>query len=145
MAALSAFLIAGLFNVFGQRPSQSSASAQGATLRVSTPTRLRGGLIFQTRVSFSADHTLRHPVLELSDPWFESMTLNSIQPAPVSEARGADGVRFLFGKLGGGKTAAVYLEWSVNPTNVGSRTETATLLDGSRPLASVDRNVVTFP
>jgi hypothetical protein len=138
-------VILALLNFFGQRPTASSATAQGASLEMSTPSRLRGGLIFQSRFRFSADHTLRHPVLELSDDWFESMTLNSIQPQPVDEERGDNGIRLLFGKLAEGKTASVYLEWSVNPTNVSSRTETATLLDGDQPLTSVDRHVVIFP
>jgi hypothetical protein len=145
LTVMLALVVLALVGFFGQRPSETQASGQGASLGVSTPERLRGGLIFQTRFSFRADQTLRHPVLELSNNWFDGVTLNSIQPAPISEARGEHGVRLLFGKLSAGKTDTVYLEWSMNPTTVGSRDLTATLLDGDSTLTSVNRHLIVFP
>jgi hypothetical protein len=145
LAAMVVVLALALWSFFGQRPTETSASARGVSFQLSSPTRLRGGLIFQTRISFRAAHTLRHPVVELSDNWFDGVTLNSIQPAPVSEARGSHGVRLLMGKLAGGKSETLYLEWSVNPTTVGGRDLTATLLDGDRVLTTIERHVIFFP
>jgi|1186.fasta_scaffold00299_3 hypothetical protein len=138
-------MVLALFNFFGQRPSETSATGQGASLRVSVPSRLRGGLIFQSRFTFSADHVLRHPALELSDNWFDGMTLNTTEPAAIAEGRGSDGLRFSYGKAAAGKSQTVYFEWSVNPTTAGSRDLTATLLDGDRVLTTVDRDLVVFP
>jgi len=39
----------------------------------------------------------------------------------------------------------VYLQCQVNPTNVGRRSQDVALLDGNRPIVSVDRTVTVFP
>ena len=44
-----------------------------------------------------------------------------------------------------GETKTVWMEWSVNPTDVATRHETATLYDGKTPLTTVHRTVTIFP
>lgn len=142
---LLALIVAALFNVFGQDPSTASSSANGATLSISGPTRVRGGLIFQTRFQISSSQAVKDARIALSPGWFESMTLNSTSPQPSTETYGAGAVRFAFGSLRPGETKTIWLEWSVNPTNVATRHETATLYDGKTPLTTLHRTVTIFP
>ena len=81
----------------------------------------------------------------MSPGWFESMTLNSTSPQASAETYGAGGVRYSFGALRPGEAKTVWMEWSVNPTNVATRHETATLYDGKTPLTTVHRTVTIFP
>src|SRR3954467_12223282 len=57
---LVVFVLLAAANVFGQRPSSAAASGSAAQLVVSTPSTVRGGLIFQTRVEVSARRRLAH-------------------------------------------------------------------------------------
>lgn len=67
IALFAAFALLGLLNVFGQRTSPSTAQAAGATLRVTAPRTVRGGLFFQSRVEIRARRALEHPRLVLDE------------------------------------------------------------------------------
>lgn len=138
-------LLAGA-DVFGQRPSSAAASGPVAQLVVSTPSTVRGGLIFQTRVDVVARRGITHPTLVLGGGWFDSMTLNSVQPGPESQASRGAGVTFAYPALGAGDRMTVWLEWSANPTNVAwNRPEQISLDDGGSPLVALTRHVTVFP
>jgi|tagenome__1003787_1003787.scaffolds.fasta_scaffold20599903_2 hypothetical protein len=143
---LVVFVLLAAANVFGQRPSSAAASGSAAQLVVSTPSTVRGGLIFQTRVEVSARRRIAHPTLVLGGGWFDSMTLNSIQPGPESqESRGA-GVTLAYPSLDAGDHMTVWLEWSANPTNVAwNRPQQVALDDGGSPLVALTRHVTVFP
>ena len=66
MALLFALLIAALLNVFGQRASTSETVAPAATLTIRSPTTLRSGLIFQTRLRILASQEIEDAVVVLS-------------------------------------------------------------------------------
>jgi hypothetical protein len=73
------------------------------------------------------------------------MHINSIEPAPVEEL-GRDGRLALdFGPVAAGETATVYMEFQVNPTNVGRRSQDVELRDGDRLLARADLAVTILP
>jgi len=57
------FVLLAAADVFGQRPSSAAASGPAAQLVVSTPSTVRGGLIFQTRVEIAARRRIAHPTL----------------------------------------------------------------------------------
>ena len=59
MGLLFALLIAALLNVFGQRSSTSETVAPAATLTIRSPSTLRSGLIFQTRLRILASQEIR--------------------------------------------------------------------------------------
>jgi hypothetical protein len=129
---LTAISIAGLLNAFGQHPTTNRAAAPAAELAVSAPARVRGGLLFQGRISVLARET-------------EQMTVNTIEPSPTDEA-GQDGRLSLgYGRLEAGDHLVVYLQFQVNPTNVGRRSQRVELRDGPKLLAATDRMVTVFP
>jgi hypothetical protein len=137
--------VAALANVFGQHPSTSHASASFASLDVQSPTRLRGGLIFQTRIQVHARTRIAHPTLVLQHGWFEEMSVNGIVPDPTTQSTVDGTVRLVLPPLAGGHTSTVWIYFQVNPTNVGRRSEDVTLEGARGQRLVVRRSVTVFP
>ena len=145
LAAILVLLVLGLVNMFGQRPRHTEATGADATLAVDAPTRLRGGLLYQGRFRIDAQRLVRHATLVLDRGWTEGMSINTVEPAPIGEAS-RDGLLTLdFGAIQPGATLTAYLQFQVNPTNVGRRPQGVTLADGERQLERVERTVTVFP
>jgi len=145
LTLFAALAVLGLFDVFGQATTQTVASTPAATLRVTAPKAVRGGLFFQSRVDIRARRAIAHPRLVLDEGWVEGMQVNSIEPAPVGEA-GRDGrVVLSYDGLDAGERLVVWLQFEVDPTNVGHRSYDLELDDGETPIATVDRDLTVFP
>jgi hypothetical protein len=134
-----------LLNLFGQHPSDSAASGADATLKLSAPTTLRGGLLFQARFEVTANRDLEHPQLVLGPGWFEELTENSIAPDPVEQSSSNGRVVLSYGPLHAGQKLTVWVDYQVNPVNVGRRTANVALTDGPRPIAQIHRTVTFLP
>jgi hypothetical protein len=145
VATLVGIAAAGLANVFGQRPSTASEAGPAGTLRVRAPDALRGGLLFQARVEVDAAQKLRKPTVVLDAGWLDNLTLNTVQPEPAQTASENGGLVLQFDPLAAGKTLTLYLEFQVNPTTVGRRSQDVVLRDGPREVARVERTVTVFP
>jgi hypothetical protein len=145
LVLVTALIVAGLVNVFGQRPATSRVEANAASLKVYAPAHLRGGLLFMARFTVVAKRDLQRATLVLDPGWLESMTLNTIEPSPVGEASRNGRLALDFGHLPAGRSLLVFIEFQVNPTNVGHRSQSVALYDGARPIAGVKRNVTIFP
>jgi hypothetical protein len=145
LGLLTAISLAALFNVFGQEANVTSASGDAADLEVFAPDALRGGLFFEGRFTVAANDSLEDAVLVLASGWAENMHINTIEPAPTEET-GRDGdLRLHFGPLGAGERLVVYMQFQVNPTNLGRRSADVELYDGDRLIARVDRTITVFP
>jgi hypothetical protein len=145
IALVTLFLFAGLFNAFGQRPSSATASARGATLKVYGPTRVRGGLMFESRFTITAEREIRDAVLVLSQGWLEGMTINTIEPSPIGEASRNGSLSLDLGRVPAGEQHVLYMQFQVNPTNVGRRSIDTQLQDGERLLLTIHRTITVFP
>lgn len=145
LAVLGLIVLAALLGVFGQESTTTVAAGNKAVLSVQAPAHLRGGLLFQARFEIHAKQRLAHPKLALSPGWLEAMTLNTTIPEPVSEVSDPNGLTLEFEPLPAGETLVVWTNWQVNPTNVGRRSEDASLFDGPIRIASVDRTLTVFP
>ena len=145
LALLSLFILAALLSVFGQRSTTSTAAGPGATLTVAAPERLRGGLIFEGRFRIVAHQTIKVPRLVLDGGWMEGMTLNSSEPSPSAETSRDGRLVLDFQQIPSGTTFTYWSQWSVNPVNVGRRSQGVALYDGPHELTSVDRQVTIFP
>jgi hypothetical protein len=142
---ISVISVAGLLNVFGQHPKTTEASGSAAKLTVTAPTRVRGGLFYEGRITVDAQQALDYTVIVLDPGWMEQTSINTIEPSPVDET-GRDGRLSLgYGKLGAGETLTVYLQLQVNPTNVGHRSQRVELRDGPELIATANRSVTVFP
>jgi hypothetical protein len=147
VAVLVVFVALAATNQFGQQPEAHEAVAAAASLRVSTPERLRGGLIYQTRIDVTARQPIAHPMITLGGGWFDGMTLNSVQPGPDAQAGAVGGaVSFTYPALQAGQSLSVYFEWSVNPTTVAWQRDLPVMVaDGSRTLVSQSSTLTVFP
>ncbi len=145
LALVSLFLLAGLLNVFGQRPQTSQAAAPAASLKLYAPTRLRGGLIYEARFTIDAHEDLKNAMLELDPGWIEGTTINTIEPGPIGEASRNGKLLFTLGHIRAGTTYLFFMQLQVNPTNVGRRSQNVALYDGDTLLTSINRTITIFP
>jgi len=145
VAILSLFLVAGLLNVFGQRPQTSQAAASAASLKLYAPSRVRSGLIYEARFTIDAHEDLKNAMLELAPGWIEGTTINTIEPGPIGEASRNGKLLFTLGHIRAGTTYIFFMQLQVNPTNVGRRSQDVALYDGGRLLTRIDRTITIFP
>jgi hypothetical protein len=145
LTCVAALPVLALLGVFGQDPSTVSAAGPAASLSVTAPTRLRGGLIFQVRVKVVARQEIKQLQLDFDEGWWESMSVNSIQPEPSNQNSHDGQIVLSYGDLPAGKTLVCWIYFQVNPTNVGKRREDVALQDGSQLLARVHRSLTIFP
>jgi hypothetical protein len=137
--------VLGLLDVFGQGTTQTVASTPAALLRVSAPTAVRGGLFFQSRVDIRARRAIAHPRLVVDQGWVEGMQFNSTEPAPVSEANRDGRVVLSYDGLDAGERLVVWMQFEVDPTNVGHRPYGLELDDAEAQVAAVHRWMTVFP
>ena len=145
LALLGLVAVAGLLNRFGQHPAESRARVAAATLRLSAPAVVRGGLFFQSRLDVRAAQPIEHPRIVLDVGWLEGMQVNSIEPAPVGETTRAGRVVLSYDALEAGDLLRVWLQFEVNPTNVGHRSYAVELDDAERPVARLSPSITALP
>jgi hypothetical protein len=145
VACLTALPLLAVLNVFGQHPTTTRAASPVADVTVTAPTRLRSGLQFQVRVEVAAHRTVRHLALGFSSGWWDSMGANSIEPQPSSETS-HDGLVVLdMGVVPAGQTLTTWLNFTVNPTHLGTESENLVVADGSHTLVRIHRSLTVFP
>jgi hypothetical protein len=144
-ALLGAVAVLGLLNVFGQRPSTATVDTADAKLELYAPSHLRGGLLYMARFSLTAKQDLKQATLVLDPGWAESMTINTIEPSPTEETSDNGRLSFELGHVPAGESYVLFMEFQVNPTNVGRRSQDVELRDGERHIATIDRTVTVFP
>jgi hypothetical protein len=145
LAAILVLLALGLFNLFGQRPSTTTAEAPAAKLEVHAPERVRGGLYYQARFRIDAISEVKQATLVLDPGWGEGITMNTIVPSPLGEASRDGDLAFELGRIPAGQKHVFFLQLQVNPTNVGHRSQNVRLFDGDQLLATIERTVTVFP
>ncbi|MDX6625513.1 MAG: hypothetical protein QOE56_502 [Solirubrobacterales bacterium] len=142
---LIAFVIAALLNVFGQAPTTTTAEAGAATLTMTAPSRVRGGLLYQAKFQIDAHQAIGAPVLVLDRGWYDETTVNTVEPEPAGTTSDPGHIKLRYPPLKPGRTLVIYIDFQVNPTNVGSHDAGVALEDGSTPIASIDRSQIDFP
>ena len=145
IALTSAVLILGLLNVFGQRPDTLTADSAKAKLEVYAPAHLRGGILYEARFTVFARRKLNHVVLLLSPGWAESQQMNTIEPSPAAQGSRDGDLYFTLGTVPKGQVYRLFLEFQVNPTNVGRRRADVALYDGNTRLLAIDRTITVYP
>ena len=144
-AVLAVVSVLGLLNVFGQRPSTATADASAATLQVYAPSHLRGGLLFMARFRITAKQELKNATLVLSPGWAENMQINTIEPSPTNETSEDGRLVLELGRIKAGATFVLFMQFQVNPTNVGRRSQDVELRDGDTHIATIDRTLTVYP
>jgi hypothetical protein len=142
---LTIVLVLGLANAYGQSPTGSKVDAPAALLEVSAPVDVRGGLYFQGRFRISAHEEIAKATLVLTSGWLESLHINTIEPSPVSEASRDGELALDFGHVPAGDSITVYLQFQVNPNNLGRRSQEVRLYDDTELLATAKRDLTIWP
>jgi hypothetical protein len=142
---LTAFVVAALLNVFGARPSTSEAVAPAATLKVTAPERVRGGLLYQARLEIHAREPIGAPTLVFDRGWVEETTINTLEPEPAETTTDLGHLKVRYPPMPPGRTLTVYVALQANPNDVGTHNAGIALDDADEEIASVDRTQVNFP
>jgi hypothetical protein len=145
LALVAVIPLLALLNLFGQRPATSKATVPAGTLSVYSPTRVRGGLIYEARFHITAHQEIKNAILVLGTGWLEGMTVNTIEPSPVGEASQNGRLALTLGHIPQNQSFILFLQFQVNPTNVGRRSRSTELYDGSTKLAAIHQKVTVFP
>ena len=145
LALLGLFLLAALLNAFGAKPTSSEARSAVATLRVTAPERVRGGLLYQARFHIHAFEAIGAPTIVLEKGWIEETTVNTLEPEPADTTSDAGSLKVRYPPLKPGQTLDVYISLQANPNNVGSHDAGVSLYDADEPLLTIDRSQINFP
>jgi hypothetical protein len=145
VSVLAVFLGLGLLNLFGQRPSTTTAESAAASLEVYAPERVRGGLFYEARFRIDARREVEEATLVLDSGWAEGITINTVEPSPVGAASRDGKLVYELGRIRAGQKHVFFLQLQVNPTNVGHRSQDVRLFDGDELLATIDRSITVFP
>jgi hypothetical protein len=140
-----AIVLLGALNVFGQRPETSTASAPAASIELYAPTRARAGLYYMARFTIRAREDVAKATLVLDPGWAEGITINTVEPAPLSEGSDNGKLVLVLGHIPAGQKYVLYLDLQINPTNVGHRSQDVELRDGDEVLATIDRTITLYP
>ena len=123
-----------LYGAFGQRPHTGTSAAPEALLTVSAPTALRGGLFFQGRFTVEARERIGRDARPRRG--LDGATQHQRrEPAPTAE-ESRRRLALDFGPLDPDEKLVAYLQFQVNPTNVGCRSQGVELCDGDWLIAS---------
>ncbi|MEA2168974.1 MAG: hypothetical protein QOF76_2274 [Solirubrobacteraceae bacterium] len=145
MTLMTALAVAGLLNAFGQRTNVTGATSARGSLTVTAPTRVRGGLFFQTRITVLAHAAIAKPELVLDRGVVEGMQVSSIEPAAASESSRDGRLVLSYDRLAPGDRLVVWMQFQVDPTITGSRPYDIALADDSIPIARVNRDIRVLP
>jgi hypothetical protein len=145
LGLLGVVALLGLLNVFGQRPSTATADAPAARLQVYAASHLRGGLLYMARFRITAKQNLKNATIVLDPGWTESITINTIEPSPTDETSDNGRLSFALGHIPAGGSFLLFMDFQVNPTNIGRRSQDVELRDGDTHIATIKRTVTVFP
>jgi hypothetical protein len=145
MVLLAVLPVAALIGLIGQHESSSTAIAPAATLRLTAPKTVRGGLFYQARVEVVAHADLKFPSLVVDDGWVEGTQFNSVTPQAPNENALNGKVQLGYGELPAGHRLTVWFEFQVNPTNDGEHPYGIQLDNGNRPVTRIQRTIRVLP
>ena len=146
VALITAVCIAGLANVFGQRPESVSADVPAAKVSVYAPSAMRGGDFMEARIHITAKRDIKKAILKLDTGWAEGMSMNTVEPSPLGQASDNGRLSFELGHIPAGQSFILYLQFQVNPTNLAwHRRQNVELDDGNQVLAVVHHSITVYP
>jgi hypothetical protein len=135
----------GLANVFGQHTHVLSVDSSAAKLTVETPAAARGGLIYQTIFRIEAHEDLSEPTLHLEPGWFDGLTINTVQPDAVEWGQLEERNTLKLPPIATGEQFVLRLQYQVNPTVLGRRSQDVVLMEAGTELARLDHSQTLFP
>ncbi|HEY0595209.1 hypothetical protein [Sphingopyxis sp.] len=143
---LGSLLILALFDVAGGRPSTPMKRDFGAaTLTIDTPTTLRNGEFFETRIDVRADADIEDAVVAFTPGLWRDMTINTTLPSPAEETFEKGLLRWSYGPVKRGDTLHVKIDGQINPPLFAGTSGSVLLYDGDRRLGKLPLSIRVFP
>jgi hypothetical protein len=145
LGLVTALIALALANVFGQHQSAVATTASAAVLTVNAPSRVRGGLLYTVLFMVRARADLKKATLVLDPGWIDGMQVNSINPQPADEASRQGRIVLDLGHIPPGGFVKYWIEFQVDPTTVGRRSQNVELDDGPKKILTAHRTLTIFP
>jgi hypothetical protein len=138
-------VVLGLANVFGQRPTTTSAATSMARLTVDAPTHGRSGLIYAAHFRIEAIEQLKDARLIIDPGWADGYTVNGVTPQPLTQGSSNGRLNFGFGHVPASHQLDFWLSLQINPTSVGHHSQRVSLYDGRTQVVTIRRAIFIFP
>jgi hypothetical protein len=97
------------------------------------------------RFEITAKQDLQNATLVLAPGWTEDMTINTIEPSPTNETSDNGRLTLELGQIKAGATFVLYMDFQVNPTNVGRSSQDVELRDGDTHITTIERSLTVYP
>jgi hypothetical protein len=137
--------VLGLANVFGQRPTTTSAATSMARLTVDAPTHGRSGLIYAAHFRIEAIEQLKDARLIIDPGWADGYTVNGVTPQPLTQGSSDGRLNFGFGHVPASHQLDFWLSLQINPTTIGHHSQRVSLYDGRTQVVTIRRAIFIFP
>lgn len=145
LLALLVVIVLALLNVFGQQAEDTTAAAPAATVSLNAPDTVRGGLLFQARITIRASSDIDHPRLVFDRGWLDGMQINTIEPGAVGEASREGRLVLSYDKLAAGDRMTIWIQFQADPTYTGRRSLGLELDDADTPVARLKHTLHVLP
>jgi hypothetical protein len=146
LAPLALVVVAALSGWLGGAPASTRrVTSAAATFAVTTPDRLRNGMLFETRISAVAKRGIGDAVIAIPAEMWRDVTINGVVPEPVDEEFAGGEFRLHFGPLGAGKTLGLKIDGQLNPPRFSTTSGRLRLLDGEAELAALPLSLKVIP
>jgi hypothetical protein len=146
LTMLLGFILLGVSNTFGQTTTTTRAVAPQATLVVTAPETLRGGLLYQVLVQVAATMYIRQARVVLSAGWFSGLTTNAEVPQPSTQQSIDGSTAFSLGAILPRHHKDLRIYFQVNPTTLAwNRSQNVELYDGTHQLTKILRSITVYP
>ncbi|WP_144037732.1 hypothetical protein [Sphingopyxis sp. KK2] len=143
LAAIVVFALSGLAG--GQPSPLRSKDFGAARLEVKTPSVIRNGEFFETRIRIEATSDISNVVLAVSPSLWTDMTINTMIPAAAEESFKGGAYRFSYGELRAGETLVVKIDGQINPPLFAGTEGEIALFDGDRRLGGMPLHIKVLP
>ncbi|WP_179497012.1 hypothetical protein [Sphingopyxis sp. JAI108] len=143
LAVIIALALSGL--VGGQTSPLRSEDFGAARLEVKTPSVIRNGEFFETRIRIEASQDMSDAVLAVSPSLWTDMTINTMIPAASEESFKGGAYRFSYGELRAGETLVVKIDGQINPPLFAGTEGEIALFDGERRLGGMPLHIEVLP
>lgn len=146
LVVTGAILLAAIAGYAGGTPNPNHViDSPAARLEVTTPSILRNGLFYETRIHIVPHRAFDDLVLGVEPSLWRDMTVNSAIPAAEKESFGGGLFRLSFGPAKAGEPIELKFDGQINPPLFGGNRGRIALFDGERPVTSLNLATRVLP
>ena len=143
---LGSLMLGGVTGLLGGGKNTTVETANDhVSLRVNTPTVLRNGQFFETRMSVAARRPIGDLVVAIEPALWRDFTINSMIPAASEESFERAMFRFSYGPLARGEQLEIKIDSQINPALFGGTAGAVTIMDDDVVIARLPLSIRVLP